>query len=526
MLEFNKEYQREKEEDFIVLQEMVKDGEELKKSLKIFTSYSRFEDDIWRMDKSHREQSVSKGTSSIYFSNIPSKYKHDVKIFVLKRLASDVRVRTINTNLYGVKLFLKYILKEMNDLPLKKVNKKVIFSFKEYLDSRKFAQRTKEAIWTGFTQFIKELDKYEQLKKINIKKNPYSISLHRRPLGNKYIDEYVTKQLDEIFKKAELPLVFRTAYWICRLIPNRITEVSSMKIGCIKPYINNEKIINIPGFKQNGGYVEPIIRQISIIDEGKGKFLLDLIREQEEKAKSIQSYMDDENKNFLFTYFPSQFIPTQNIYKELTGNVNKIAVLNEGTFNRMLRTFCKRYNVTNENGELYHLSSHMFRHNAITDRLYEGFRLVDIMSMTDHQSTQMIAKSYVHVDNGKLRAISEKVLKEDKSQVLFNGRIINTDDEEKAKRILLRPFAHRIGRLGICSDISNCPSKMYECLACENFIPNASEMEYFEEQVTQWKEKIKKTKNHPFMNENALYNFKLNENIVKKIKEVVGGEKN
>lgn len=161
-------------------------------------------------------------------------------------------------------------------------------------------------------------------------------------------------------------------------------------------------------------------------------------------------------------------------------------LVNEPNFNKILNTYCKRYDVKDKNGEQVKISSHMFRHNGITDRLYEGFRLIDIMAMTNHKSSGMIVENYVHVKEKELRSISEKIISEGKSEVLFRGKIINTNNPEKMDKILRKSFAHKIGRLGICSDISNCPSQMFECLNdCPHFIPNADELGYFEEQVNQ-----------------------------------------
>ncbi|WP_210470335.1 tyrosine-type recombinase/integrase [Sporosarcina sp. 6E9] len=506
----------------IVQQEEMKEITELKKILLIHSKSCSFEDEKWVLDNSLKKQSVAKGVKTLYFTSIPLKHREVVKIFALVRLSSNKSVRTIATNIHGISKFFNYLLEELGDLPLEKVNKKVIYDIQEYLDSLPIAHRTKESIWTGMSSFCLTLAGYEKIPHIRFGSNPYSIPRHKRTTKSKYIEEGILKQLDIIFEDEKIPLVYRTAYWICRLIPNRITEVASMRFGCIKPYMQ-ERVISIPTFKQNGGHLEPEIKQIAVKEEGKGEYLLNLIRRQEEASKAIQRHMEGEDKNYLFTYFSSQYIPTQNKYKELVGNINKIAILKEGTFNHMIKVMCKRYNVLDEKGEPVNLSSHMFRHNAITDRLYEGFRIIDIMAMTNHKSSEMITGSYVHVQEDELRKKSEKILNEDKSEVLFRGKIINTENPTKAAQILRRPFAHKIGRLGLCSDIRNCPSEMFECLSCKNFVPNADELDHFVDQVEQWETKLNMFKNHPFMKENAEYNLKLHRNIVEKIVGTIEG---
>lgn len=89
------------------------------------------------------------------------------------------------------------------------------------------------------------------------------------------------------------------------------------------------------------------------------------------------------------------------------------------------------------------------------------------------------------------------------------------------KRLLAKPRAHKIGRLGICSDITGCKNDMFECFSCSFFVPNADELDYFIEQVEQWEKKVNLTANNPLLKENAEYNLKLSKMIVKKIEDTI-----
>ena len=496
--------------------------EDLKPIIDTLSSNSSFEDNVWYLNKTSIMQSVSKGKHSLYFTKIPRRYLTLVKMFALIRLSSIRSVGTVQNNLTGINFFFSFLEKELNNTLLKDVNKKVIIFYQEYLrDYSAFSDKTKESYWTAMSLFFSLTSDLQNNPSIHIPKmNPFS-SKSKRKKGKKemYIEPTILNQLDQIFNNKNIPLVYRTAYWICRLIPSRITEVCSMPIDCIKPYID-EQVISIPMFKQNGAHREPEIRLISLKEVGMGKYLLDLIREQKECSEALQKHIrDTDKKNFLLTYIKPYYLEKQMQYKEISfeGNESKNLVLNLGSFNRMIKKMCKRYNVTDSKGNLVNISSHMLRHVGITDRLYEGFRLIDIMSMTNHKSTKMITDSYLHVKEDELKKQAEKVLAEDKSAIHFRGRIINTGDQNKINQILKRPFAHKIGRLGVCSDISNCPSEMFECLSCKYFIPNADEIKYFQEQVDQWGEKLKKCSNQPFVKENAIYNLNLNKQIVERI---------
>lgn len=89
------------------------------------------------------------------------------------------------------------------------------------------------------------------------------------------------------------------------------------------------------------------------------------------------------------------------------------------------------------------------------------------------------------------------------------------------KRLLAKPRAHKIGRLGICSDITGCKNDMFECFSCSFFVPNVDELDYFIEQVEQWEKKVNLTANNPLLKENAEYNLKLSKMIVKKIEDTI-----
>lgn len=52
----------------------------------------------------------------------------------------------------------------------------------------------------------------------------------------------------------------------------------------------------MPTWKQNGGYLEPQLRRIYLKYSGHGKFLIDMIREQQEIARSLQSSLPDHQK--------------------------------------------------------------------------------------------------------------------------------------------------------------------------------------------------------------------------------------
>ena len=182
---------------------------------------------------------------------------------------------------------------------------------------------------------------------------------------------------------------------------------------------------------------------------------------------------------------------------------------------------CRRYNISDETGNVYVVTTHQFRHNGITDRLAAGFTAAQIAEMTGHHGDAMIFNAYAHL-NLMPETIREKqnyVLAErqesDKRYVLFGGRILNMD-EQVEQRLMKNLRAHRV-RGGICSDITTCKSDMWNCLECKAFVADTEQTEYYREQISLWREKQVRFSAFPIICENAKRNAGLFESILKSI---------
>jgi hypothetical protein len=113
--------------------------------------------------------------------------------------------------------------------------------------------------------------------------------------------------------------------------------------------------------------------------------------------------------------------------------------------------------------------------------------------MTGHDSDQMIQQSYAHIKEEEIKARAKETREKGDPgpAVLFQGRVLNLTTETEY-RILSNPRAFRVGKIGLCSDITGCKSDMFECLECKFFVPDADMEEYFQEQNLVWLEKARK----------------------------------
>jgi len=324
-------------------------------------------------------------------------------------------------------------------------------------------------------------------------------------------------QLDNIFKLEEIELHLRCVYWLLRLIPSRINEVLGMRIDCLKRY-NGNYVLFIPTWKQNGGRREPIMRSIHLEETGAAGYLIALIQKQRDAARQLQEHMPDNEKDALFTYWKRYTSSKKVSYR------TKVCVVS--TFGHILDSFqkiCQEYNITGEDGQIYKVTTHQFRHNGITDRLVAGFTTAQIAEMTGHHGSVMIYNAYSHLDLlpetiiKKQEYVSNEAGSRDNRYILFGGRILNME-EQLEKRLLRNLRAHRV-RGGICSDITGCKSDMWDCLECEFFVPDADQLNYYEEQAVLWQEKCTRFSEFPIIKENAERNATSFERILKKLKE-------
>ncbi|WP_027628826.1 hypothetical protein [Ruminiclostridium cellobioparum] len=210
-------------------------------------------------------------------------------------------------------------------------------------------------------------------------------------------------------------------------------------------------------------------------------------------------------------------------------NLNVLHIANKEIVSRLLTNVSKHFGVKGENGSPYVITSHQLRHNGITDRLYEGFSPVEIKYMMAQKSDTMILEAYNHMNLMPDKIAAKQALVHMESSkaeaytpTYFKGRILNLH-EQVEKRLLKNLRTHRL-KHGICSDVTSCQNdKRYECLSCRHFIPDGNDLE-FENEVLQWERRAEIYKTHTYKLENALYNLKMNRDIVKRIKEMAGTE--
>lgn len=474
-----------------------------------------FSTDKWVCDRLRRAPAEKTNMYTLYFSKIPTTYRETVKYFSAISLIRGKSIATAKTYVDDLIRFFDFWIVRKGSVPLYLCDEFTAAEFYQYLEERRLAEATNIGVWSSVNTFFKTMNGWDN----KVLKNPFSISPYCRQkrFDEKYIPESVALQLDAIFKRDEIDLPLRCAYWLLRLIPSRIGEIVGMRIDCLKRF-NGNYVLFIPTWKQNGGWHEPIMRSIHLEDTGIAGYLIDLVKRQQEAARQLQEYVPDSKKGALFTY------RQRYVYDGKAPYYTKLCfIATSATVRAKFQDICVKYRVTDDDGNVYKVTTHQFQHNGITDRLASGFTTAQIAEMTRHHGDAMIYNAYAHLDLmpetiiKKQEFVSEETGSRENRYILFGGRILNME-EQLEKRLLNNLRAHRV-RGGICSDITGCKSDMWNCLECASFVPDADQAAYYEEQATLWREKCERFSAFPVIRGNAERNSRLFKCILEKLRE-------
>lgn len=464
---------------------------------------SRFSDDAWFCNRLRRVPSERPCELTLRFLRIPGKYTELVKYYSVMRLMERRSIKGIQNNLAALSRFFRFLEASFPDTDWKYCGSAVLPRFKQSLDGAALSECTKHNHWEMLGVFYKTMHGWENAVCRNpFTENPY---IADRKYDAKYIPQAIANKLDVAFREVEIPLHLRCIYWILRLIPSRINEVLAMKLDCLKPY-DGHYCLSMPTWKQNGGYLEPEIRVIHLKDVGAAGELIELVLKQQKDVQGLQNYLNPAYMDYFFVH-----------RKPSDG---KLHAIRDEYVNSSFRQICEHNGILDRDGKPYKIATHQFRHNGITDRLAAGFTPEQIRFMTAHHGDAMITKAYNHL-NLLPETIHQKqsyVLKESVSSepaILFGGRILNME-EQLEKRLLRNIRAHRVMG-GICSDITGCKGDMTQCLECESFVPDASQLTFYEEQVSSWYLKAERFAHHPQIKATATRNAEMFQNIVQRI---------
>ncbi|HFK1530165.1 TPA: tyrosine-type recombinase/integrase [Bacillus cereus] len=491
-----------------------------------------FADDVWYYRHKHRD-SRAKLYYVVRFHKFNEPYKSLLKYYALIKTHS---VFGIQKKVYYIAVFIDFLHENYPGVSLRDIHRDIINAY-EYAISidNNYKQNHKSALYRAISDFFKSLKGFPELPHTVPTKsiNPFK-QVHNPK--NRIVPLNAIQMMDRAMKNmnVNIPLEFRTFYWLIRSFPNRGTEILSMKRECLKAFYN-EYTISIPTFKQNGGYYNPEMKAIPVIYYGHGKFVVDLIKQlklQTEKLLKNYHLNDGDQKDYLFIgrYLTLHNDGNGSVDIRYDKRYKFVRNLDNIAMNRYLKSLATIIGIVDENGNPYTVTSHQFRHNAVTDRMYQvGYTMEQIVKLTGHKNINMPShylhqlkerQKEVHLNIGELKGIENNA-------VSFKGRIMNLDTQtikflSKDLNKYLTWEANGKKGVGICGDISGCNPKgtsiLFECYACEWFIPRADYYDDYKKEYEYWQaviERIGTDTRRASQLENAIRNVSYLERIIK-----------
>ncbi len=434
-----------------------------------YSTSSKFVDDEWIIDKKENEMNFSKAVRTIKFSSFPPVLRDEIKDWTLSRLLEGRKLKGISANLNDLKCFFSTI----KGKHIYEVEAKDILLFYDRLLSSDISDSTISRRWNVLLNFFRDMgcDKQAEIMLTYIVPK-----WEKRKVADKYIPTEAAARMDAIFTGTQIPLTYRCIYWTMRLFPNRVEEVVSIHTDALVKTGDDSYVLAVPVSKTAGYNDIPEMKYIKIIYQGIGKYYVDLLLQQ---IDFTRTNMPDSQ--FLFASrkvcYKKNIVTKEYGYEE-TGQ--KVYPVHEKMVQAFFWRFGPRFNIRDDDGRFVNITTHKFRHNAVTDRLRSGiFTRLDVMYETGHKNTAMLDSNYAHA------APPERL------PVAFRGKI--TESQKRMTMLLSRPYAKEIYHLGICADIRQCTCDRAACLTCQFLQVDKSLLPFMKRDKEDWVKKRAKS---------------------------------
>ena len=281
-------------------------------------------------------------------------------------------------------------------------------------------------------------------------------------------DKCVVDALDKLFfdfSNGEIPQVFRLAYFLLRLIPNRISEILAMNLECLSYPDVGLFAISIPNWKETPLHI-PIYSKYTFSMNGiVESAFYKLVRQQQD---SIRQYARQETQDTDYLLYDLQ----------------RDRVITQVDFNRFLSEMIKGHDILTANGQKAEVTSHALRHVCIGERLRSGiYSPEQTMKEANHSNIDVtLSYGYMseHDEAEHLGKISSVVLTEEldvaDAEIPAKPKSVNP-----AKYLRLQndtAFMRVIPCFGLCSN-ANCSPQYEKCVKCDHFRPDELYLDYF-----------------------------------------------
>lgn len=201
--------------------------------------------------------------------------------------------------------------------------------------------------------------------------------------------------------------------------------------------------------------------------------LFELINKQQKVSKNLQDKTD--KKDFLLTHSH----PINHVTHVVSSD--------------RLAKYLKKVQTELAIPESKHAVPRDFKKTAITMRAEDGWTTPQLKHIANHRTFDSIDAYSAPSEEFMINEQRNILLSQNKlsDRYVSKGKIINGIDDKFEKRLLENPRAHKISNLGFCSDVSGCGNH-FECLDCDDLIPDKDLEEYYLDQTDRYLNVTKK----------------------------------
>lgn len=340
----------------------------------IIIGNSRFSDDVWDLSPLIPEKTTALSAKRISFEAIAStSIRHVIKQYLYYRIGK-VKPRSAIISISHLRLFAEYC-ENSGITSLREITSKELLSFAVWLkDSRCVGPRT--GYMTSYS--VEDMIRVGQIKGWDVTKEDVLTGVKAKEIWGSGKDPNTKNKYepipDDIFDRIVSCALTYKAYHSDNVITKcgiliqsqtglRIGEVLSLKSGCLHEPSDGPAYIEVKISKTSKG--EPITHHVFA-----NEIVVNAVKELERSTDRLrrESGMDE-----LFLFYN-----------------RGIRVPRAGTWSSSrLRSFIRRCDIRDHNGELYHLRSHQFRATFVKRLVMKNIPIAYVMKQFQHVSVEM-----------------------------------------------------------------------------------------------------------------------------------------
>lgn len=496
-----------------------------------------FDDDVWVYKNHANYKKSSESDFCFRFLSVPLPYKIITKYFILRDLRSP---GTSEIRIVSLHQFFRFILEKYHILNLNDLNYNILEDYRNHLEKLDIQAKNIKDKWNYLKHFFDIMSDFDEVPRMTFPADPNYGPIKRKKSSLKEDNELpkeVFLELDRVLLgyRETIPIHFQCVYWTLRLIPSRINEVLDMYTDTALRSINNEIKITIPVPKPSTD-LDIIEKIVSLTGESKAEeFLINLLEQQREVSLGLQDKVRELGltEGLLYTALKTERNHTK-ILESLSYSKVILGRFTEKDFHRWLTRIMKKastildeqgnniYNLFDEEGVLYHITSHDFRHEGITNRLDYGFVSHKVMflaglvtedTLFDYYTSRpntVVQSEPIYKTTYDIKSPEEKVIratdiigdyelmKNVASTITFQGNsdideiILNYQVEIENHTPIITNKGHYLGN---CPNFYACSKikKELKCIGCEKSKDEISEngIEYIDKALAKYESDIK-----------------------------------